>query len=421
MPCLKHVHNDFGGPVLWESMAVHCRERRLRVPFVIDRIRMEPPVAFLRSMIKRGIWGAVLLWGFSGSVCMPTLHGGNPRVASIKVPDGFHVEVFAEGVKSARGLCRGDRGTVFVGSRDGGSVVALRDTNNDGRADQRFTVMKDLNMPVGVAFHNGALYASSVSRIVRVDAIEDHLATPPAPVVITDKFPTETHHGWKYIAFGPDGKLYVPVGAPCNICDPPDSIFATITRMNPDGSGLEIMAKGVRNSVGFDWDPRDSSLWFTENGRDWMGDDQPSCELDHLTAKGQHFGYPYCHQGDLLDPEFGKGKNCSDYVPPVAKLGPHMAPLGMKFYRGSMFPEQYRNAVFIAVHGSWNRSTPIGYRIDVAFTKADGTAAVEVFADGWLEGSSAWGRPVDVLELPDGSLLVSDDAADLIYRITYKN
>jgi glucose/arabinose dehydrogenase len=211
----------------------------------------------------------------------------------------------------------------------------------------------------------------------------------------------------------------VPVGAPCNICLSKDSIFASITRMNSDGTGLEIVAHGVRNSVGFDWDPVDGSLWFTENGRDWMGNDMPSCELDHLTAKGQHFGYPFCHQGDTLDPEFGVGHSCADYVPPAAKLGPHMAPLGMKFYRGTQFPERYRRAIFIAEHGSWNRTTPIGYRVDVAFPQTDGTVRTEVFADGWLKGSTASGRPVDILELKDGSLLVSDDAGDMIYRITY--
>jgi len=376
-------------------------------------------IAFLRSMWKQGMAGAVVLWAFSGSVCMPSLQGGDPRIQALRLPPGFHVGIFAQDVTSARGLCRGEQGTVFVGSRDGGAVLALRDTNGDGRADERHTVIKDLNMPVGVAMHNGALYASSVDRIVRVDAIESHLADPPDPVVVTDRFPKETHHGWKYIAFGPDGLLYVPVGAPCNICEPEDSVFATLMRLKPDGSDPEIVAHGVRNSVGFDWDPRDSTLWFTENGRDWMGDDLPSCELDHLTKKGLHFGYPYCHQGDTPDPEFAKGRKCTEFVPPAAKLGPHVAPLGMKFYRGSQFPEKYRGAIFIAEHGSWNRSTPIGYRLVVAFPQADGTATHEVFADGWLEGTRAWGRPVDVLELPDGSLLVSDDAADMIYRITY--
>ncbi len=362
--------------------------------------------------------GLLVIWCLSGSVCMPTIQGGDPRLEDITLPPGFRISIYAGEVPNARGMALGDRGTLFVGSRDKGLVTALRDTNGDFTADERFTVAEDLNMPVGVAFHEGDLYISSVSRIVRLEGIEDRLADPPDPVLVTDDFPTETHHGWKYIAFGPDGKLYVPVGAPCNSCES-DSIFASITRVNADGDGLEIVARGVRNTVGFDWDPRDGTLWFTDNGRDWMGDDQPNDELCRLARVGQHFGYPYCHQGDLLDPEFGKEKSCGDYVPPAALLGPHVAALGMKFYRGSMFPEKYHNAIFIALHGSWNRSTPNGYRVDVAFPQADGTVRVEPFASGWLNGSRAWGRPVDVLELPDGSLLVSDDQADLIYRISY--
>lgn len=354
-----------------------------------------------------------------GGVCQPSMFAGDPRLDDIRLPEGFRISIYAEDVANARGMSLGPDGTVYVGSRDEGSVYALRDTDGDGIAETKHVIATGLELPVGVAYHAGDLYVSAVSRIVKLPGIADHLADPPAPVTVYDKFPAEKHHGWKYIAFGPDGKLYVPVGAPCNICLSEDSIFATITRMNADGTDLEVVAHGVRNSVGFDWDPRDGSLWFTENGRDWMGDDRPDCELDHVTAMGQHFGYPFCHQGDLLDPEFGKGKDCADYVPPAAKLGPHVAPLGMKFYRGRAFPERYRNAIFIAEHGSWNRSTPIGYRIAVAFPQADGTALTEVFAEGWLKGGSAWGRPVDVLELPDGSLLVSDDVADLIYRIAY--
>jgi glucose/arabinose dehydrogenase len=298
-------------------------------------------------------------------------------------------------------------------------VYALPDKDHDGKADSVLVIAKNLKQPVGVAFHGNDLYISAIDRILALRDIGAHLNDPPEPVLVTDKLPKETHHGWKFIAFGPDGKLYVPVGAPCNVCLKEDSIFASITRMDPDGSNMEIVAHGVRNTVGFDWDPRDGSLWFTENGRDWMGDDLPNCELDHLTAKGQHFGFPFCHQGDVLDPEFGKDKDCASYVKPAALLGPHVAPLGMRFYRGSMFPPEYRNAIFIAEHGSWNRSTPVGYRVKVAFPQNDGSARTEVFIDGWLRGNSAWGRPVDVLELPDGSLLVSDDDADMIYRVTY--
>ena len=361
-------------------------------------------------------WAALL--GLGG-VCQPTLFAGDPRLHDITLPPGFHIAIYAENVPNARGMSLGADGTVYVGSRDAGNVYALRDLNNDGHADTLFTIATKLNMPAGVAMHAGDLFVSSVDRIVKLPDIAGHLADPPEPVTVCTCFPDKEHHGWKYIAFGPDGKLYVPVGAPCNNCLSEDSIFATITRMNADGTGLEIIAKGVRNSVGFDWNPKDGSLWFTDNGRDLMGENVPNDELDHLVKPGRHFGFPFCHQGDIPDPEFGKGKNCSDYVPPAALMGPHVAALGMKFYRGSMFPEKYRNAIFIAQHGSWNRTTPLGYRVMVAWPQADGSATTDIFAEGWLKGNTAWGRPVALQELSDGSLLLSDDSADLIYRITY--
>jgi glucose/arabinose dehydrogenase len=355
----------------------------------------------------------------NGSVCIPSMRGGDPELADIKLPPGFSISKYAEDVESARAMCWGDKGTLFVGSRDAGNVYALLDRNADGVAEERYTVASGLSMPVGVAFKDGALYVSDVGKILRLDGIEDRLADPPSPVVVTDAYPDKTHHGWKFIAFGPDGKLYVPVGAPCNICLSEDSIFASITRINADGSGREIVAHGVRNTVGFDWHPVTGELWFTDNGRDWLGDDSPDCELNHLTQEGQHFGYPFCHAGSVADPELGKERLCSEFVPPAAKVGPHTAPLGMRFYTGTQFPEKYRNAIFIAQHGSWNRSAPIGYRVLVAFPQADGSATTEVFAEGWLQGARASGRPVDVLVTPDGSLLVSDDGASLIYRISY--
>ena len=337
----------------------------------------------------------------------------------IKLPEGFQIDVYAENITDARSMDLSPSGTLFVSTRGEDKVYALRDTNNDFHADQVFVLAKGLKMPNGVAFKDGHLYVAEVSRILKFENIEANLANPPAPKVIYDQYPTETHHGWKFIAFGPDDRLYIPIGAPCNNCLSEDPIFASIARLTTDGDSLQIVAHGVRNSVGFDWDPRDSSLWFTENGRDWMGDDVPNCELNHLTRIGQHFGYPFCHQGDTLDDEFGKGKSCADYVPPVAKLGPHVAPLGMCFYTGDLFPEKYRGAIFIAEHGSWNRTKPIGYRIKVVYPKNTGQADQEVFAEGWLAGGSAWGRPVDVMQLQDGSLLVSDDAADRIWRITW--
>lgn len=356
---------------------------------------------------------------FLGGVCQPSLFSGDPRLNEIRLPPGFHLSLFAKNVTNARGMSLGPDGTVYVGSRSEGKVYALPDRDQDGVADTVYVIAKDLEMPVGVAWHGGDLYVSAVSRIVKFPAITGQLAHPPHPVTVYDQYPTEEHHGWKYIAFGPDGKLYVPVGAPCNNCLSTDDLFATITRMDPDGANLEIIARGVRNSVGFDWDPTDRTLWFTDNGRDLMGDDQPNDELNHLAYIGQHFGYPFCHQGNLPDPEYGMQRSCGEFVPPAAWLGPHVAALGMKFYRGSMFPEKFRHALFIAEHGSWNRSTPIGYRVAVAWPQPDGSAKTEVFAEGWLKGNNAWGRPVDLLELPDGSLLLSDDHAGMIYRITY--
>jgi glucose/arabinose dehydrogenase len=356
----------------------------------------------------------------SSGVCLPTVRGGNPDLAQIVLPPGFAISVFAEGITNARAMCWGEKGTLFVGSRGEGVVHALRDLDGDGKADEQWVIARDLEMPVGVAFRNGSLYVSAVSSMLRYDGIEDRLNDPPPPVVVTNDYPAETHHGWKFIAFGPDGKLYVPVGAPCNSCLSEDSIYASITRINADGSGREIVAHGVRNTVGFDWHPETGELWFTDNGRDMMGNDVPDCELNRSGMKGEHFGYPHCHAGTVADPEFGAARACGEFKSPAALLGPHTAPLGMRFYTGAQFPERYRNAIFIAQHGSWNRSTPLGYRIMVAFPHANGTATTEIFSDGWLKGSSAWGRPVDVLVAPDGSLLVSDDAADMIYRISYK-
>jgi glucose/arabinose dehydrogenase len=258
-----------------------------------------------------------------------------------------------------------------------------------------------------------------VSRILRYDAIESNLKKPPTPVVVSDRFPSDRHHGWKFIAFGPDGKLYVPVGAPCNICEPPADRYAVIMRMNADGSGLETFSRGVRNSVGFDWDPRTRELWFNEHGRDWMGDDLPSDELNHAPKAGLHFGYPYCHQGDTPDPEFGGKRKCSEFTPPALNQGGHVAPNGLRFYTGGQFPAEYRNRLFIAQHGSWNRSEKSGYRIMTVSLKNNRVDRYEVFAEGWKQGETAWGRPVDLLVMPDGALLISDDQANAVYRVTY--
>lgn len=349
----------------------------------------------------------------------PAPYTGKLPIDKIKLPPGFRIGVFAEGVDNARSLCRSPKGTLFVGSRDAGFVYALRDTNGDFVADQKFTLASGLNMPNGVAFRNGSLYVAEISRILRFDDIERRLANPPAPVVVYDKYPTEEHHGWKYIAFGPDGKLYVPVGAPCNICEPEKPVYASITRMNPDGSGMEVVQHGIRNTVGFTWHPKTKELWFTDNGRDWLGDELPACELNHAPRDGMHFGYPYCHQGDLADPKFGDKRPCAEFAPPAQKLGAHVAPLGLEFVTGKNWPQTLQNQLLIAEHGSWNRSTKNGYRLTLVRLDQDGNSAgYETFAEGWLQpGDEVWGRPVDLEWMPDGSLLVSDDHGDAIYRI----
>jgi glucose/arabinose dehydrogenase len=337
----------------------------------------------------------------------------------IKLPPGFEITVFADKIPNARSMALGEKGTLFVGTRvSNGSVYAVK---NDGmKATEVVAIAKGMNVPNGVAIKDGALYVAEISKVWRFDAIESSLAAAKASLVY-DKLPTETHHGWKFIRFGPDGWLYLNIGAPCNICDRGDP-YASVARLKPDGSALEVYARGVRNSVGFDWDPRSKELWFTDNGRDMMGDDMPSDELDHAPRAGMHFGFPYCHQGDEPDPEFGAKHKCAEFTPPAQKLGAHVASLGMRFYTGAMFPEQYRNGIFIAEHGSWNRSKKSGYR--VVFAKVEGGKVVDhrVFAEGWLDVASdtAWGRPVDVQVMPDGALLVSDDANGAIYRIAYR-
>lgn len=340
----------------------------------------------------------------------------------IKLPPGFSISVYAE-VPEARSLALSPGGIVYVGNRDSDKVYAVVDKNKDGKADKVYTIASGLNSPNGVAFKDGSLFIATISSILRLDSIESRLADPPKPVIVYDKYPTDEHHGWKFISFGPDGKLYVPVGAPCNVCEKDNSIYSSITRMNADGSNMEIFANGVRNSVGFAWHPISKQLWFTDNGRDEMGNDIPADELNKAPIPGMHFGFPYCHQGDIPDPEFGKNKQCNDFTPPVQKLGPHVAALGMRFYTGDQFPSEYKNQVFIAEHGSWNRSKPIGYRISLVKLDTAGKAlSYSNFAEGWLQpGGKVMGRPVDVLVMPDGALLVSDDYSGVIYRIAYKN
>jgi glucose/arabinose dehydrogenase len=338
------------------------------------------------------------------------------QLDKLSVPKGFKIELWASGINNARSMRLGDKGTVFVGSRLVGNVYAVVD--KDGKREVK-TIAKGLHAPNGLAFKDGALYVAELSKVWKYENIEADLDKPPQPKLVSDKFPTDEPHGWKFIAIGPDNKLYVPVGQPCNNCLPSDQ-HGQIRRMNLDGSDMEVVARGVRNTVGFDWHPASKELYFTDNGRDWVSEDMPSDELNRVTKPGQHFGSPFCYQGDFLDPEFGWGRSCDEFVKPVALLGPHTAALGMRFYTGTMFPRQYRDAIFIARHGSWNRSTKLGGDVVVAQLNRDGTVSkVEPFLTGFIQDNKYIGRPVDVLEMKDGSLLVSDDFAGAIYRISY--
>lgn len=354
------------------------------------------------------------------SLILPGCSSAGIYLSDIKLPPGFAIEVYTDNVPGARSLAIGAQGTLFVGTRGEGKVYAVARGKGDGRSRKVFVIAKGLEMPNGVAFRDGSLYVAEVGRVLRYDHIEDRLANPPAPVVVNDTFPTKTHHGWIFIRFGPDGRLYVPVGAPCNVCEERDPRFASIMRMGSDGKNLEIFAKGVRNTVGFDWHPATGELWFTDNGRDWLGDDRPPDELNRAPGPGLHFGFPFWHAGDIVDPKYGKGRKQADFVPPERKLGPHVAALGIRFYTGEMFPSSYRNQIFIAEHGSWNRSEAIGYRVTLVRLKDNRAVSYEVFAEGWLRAGAAWGRPVDLQVMPDGSLLVSDDKAGAVYRIYYR-
>jgi glucose/arabinose dehydrogenase len=368
----------------------------------------------MKKFIQAGVVIVILSTAF-----LPLASQTNLPLETITLPPGFSISLFTDEVPYARSLTVGARGTVFVGTK-ASSVYALPDSNQDGRADEVIRIATGLNKPAGVVFYDGSLYVAEVNRVLRYDNIENRLYNPPQPVVIIDSLPRDTHHGFKYLRVGPDRKLYLPVGVPCNICKPGDEIYGTILRLNLDGSGLEIVARGIRNSVGFDFHPDTGELWFTDNGRDWLGDNSPPDELNRISGQGLHFGFPYVHGREVTDPEYGKSKPARlSITPPALELGPHVAALGMRFYTGTRFPAAYRNNIFIAEHGSWNRSLPIGYRITAVRVRNNKAAAYEVFAEGWLQNGKAWGRPVDVLVLEDGSLLVSDDTAGVIYRIAY--
>jgi glucose/arabinose dehydrogenase len=339
-------------------------------------------------------------------------------VTKLKVPKGFKVEVYAGGISNARTLRLGDKGTVFVGNRVFDKVYAIVDQG--GKREVK-VIASGLDRPNGLAFHNGTLYVAEGSQISKLENIENNLDNPPKPVPIYNDMPKQQSHGWRYIGIGPDNKLYVNMGAPCNICEPPEGT-AQIRRLNLDGTGVEVAARGVRNSVGFDWHPVSKELYFTDNGRDWFSEDLPHDELNRVTKTGQHFGYPYCHQGNIADREVGWGKSCDDYTAPVALMGPHSASLGMRFYTGKMFPPEFRNAIFIVRRGSWNKTKKIGGDVVVVKLNKDGTVkSMEPFLTGFLENNEYHGRPVDVLVMKDGSLLLSDDLSGAVYRISYGN
>jgi len=340
----------------------------------------------------------------------------NLPTAQLKLPPNFKVETWISGLMDARSLRLGDKGTVFVSNRNRDKVYAI--VEKGGKREAK-VIASGLDRPNGLAFKNGTLYIAEGTKVSKLDKIEDNIDNPPKPVVIYSDFPDHRSHGWKFMAIGPDNKLYINVGAPCNICIPPET-NSQIRRINTDGSGSEAYVRGVRNSVGFDFHPVTKELYFTDNGRDWLSEELPNDELNRVTKMGQHFGYPYCHQGDIPDNEFGWGHSCSEFVPPVAKLGPHSASLGMRFYTGSMFPQKYRNGIFIARHGSWNKSNKIGGDIIHVTLNRDGSVkSWEPFMTGFLKDNGYIGRPVDVLVMKDGSLLGSDDYAGAIYRISY--
>ncbi len=358
-------------------------------------------------------WVLIVAACLSGTM----VHAAAP-VADIRLPDGFRIEQLAD-VPNARAMTWGDKGTLFVGTMTKGTVYAV--TGLFSGAPQVREIGSKLKMPTGVAFHDGALYVAERKRLLRYNGIEAALDNPPEPEVLIDGMPGKGLHSWKYIAFGADGKLYMTIGSPCNVCDEPEQ--GVIERMDPDGSNREVVARGIRNSVGLDWHPLTGELWFTDNNRDRMGDDMPPGELNRVAEEGAHFGFPFCHGTDIAEPqpELAALGSCADAVAPAQELGPHVAPLGVHFYAGEQFPAEYRGQAFIAEHGSWDRSSKIGYRVTLVRLSKDGKRALgyEVFADGWLQGEEYSGRPVAFLPAPDGSLLLSDDSRGAIYRISY--
>jgi glucose/arabinose dehydrogenase len=371
---------------------------------------------FIKSMNMILIFWLTALSCFHVTAC----YADDALNRNISLPPGFSISIYADNIPDARSMALSPSNILFVGSRNAGSVYAVIDKDRDYKADEVITIARGLNMPNGVAFLDGDLYVAEIHRIIKFTDIEKRLRNPPKREIVLGTLPNKKWHGWKFIKFGPDGKLYVPVGAPCNVCEPDDELFGTISRINKDGSGLDIYASGIRNSVGFDWHPETRELWFTDNGRDMLGDNLPPDELNHAPRSGLHFGFPYLHGNDVVDPEYGKKTKNLHFTKPAQELGPHVASLGMQFYTGKMFPDEYKHQIFIAEHGSWNRSEPIGYRISLVKLEDSKPVSYEIFAQGWLQKNKVLGRPVDLEIMADGSLLVSDDYSGKIYRITHK-
>ena len=337
----------------------------------------------------------------------------------LKVPAGFKVEVWADGVPEARSMALGDKGTVFVGNRNLSDVYAVRDVNGKREVKK---ILKGLESPNGVAFKDGTLYVAEREQITAYDGIEDRLDNAPAPRVVIKGLPQQAGHFWKVLAFGPDGKLYFNIGSPQNITMP-TYLQASIMRVDPKTGVLENYAHGVRNSVGMAFHPVSQELWFTSNARDWLGNEGPDDILSKVSYRGEHHDFPYCHQGNMLDPVYGGNRSCAEFTPPALRLGAHVAPLGMRFYTGSSFPAEYSNSMFVAQHGSWNREVKQGYNVIRVSLDKTGKPQSEVFLDGFMTDAKAdppmWGRPVDLLQLADGSMLVSDDYNGVIYRVSH--
>ena len=353
------------------------------------------------------------------TITMPCF-GQSLDLNKLRLPDGFSISIYAE-VENPRQLALGDENTVYVGSLRG-KVWSLKSSADGTGASEVSLVAEGLNTPTGVAYYDGDLYIGEINRISKISNIGSKPNVPQETETVSNSLPSRRHHGFKFLEIGPAGKIYFPIGAPCNVCEVEDN-FGTLMRMDLDGSNLEIIARGVRNTVGFDFHPLTEELWFTDNGRDMLGDDIPACEINRLVNNGEHFGFPYIHQGDLPDPRFGKGRDPADYERPVLKLGAHVAPLGLTFINGTKLPIRFQNVVLWAEHGSWNRSKKNGYRVMMGKVSSgnDHIISNEPFISGWLDGQDHWGRPVDILNMPDGSFLVTDDMANVIYRITYGN